>query len=101
MDDQLRNQFVLRHPIGSNLTVAAQLLAHDAHRPHGRLPGADQIAYRLVRHIRPPDCGQQPAAVQDCQTGGIRLVVLLPVAPGYGIIEGATTMQSPRLMRVR
>jgi hypothetical protein len=36
-----------------------QLLAHDAHRPHGRLSGADQIAHRLVRHIWHPDCGQQ------------------------------------------
>jgi hypothetical protein len=28
-----------------------QLLAHDAHRPHGRLPRAYQIAHRLIRHI--------------------------------------------------
>ena len=34
-----------------------------AHRTHGRLPGADQIAHCLVCRIRHPDCGQQSASV--------------------------------------
>jgi hypothetical protein len=34
----------------------------------------------LVRRIRHPDRGRQAAAVRDCQTAGIALVVLLPLA---------------------
>src|ERR1035441_4130090 len=57
-----------------------QLLPGRAHRPHRRQTGADQIAHRLVRRIRHPDRGQQAAAVQDRQTVGIALVILLPLA---------------------
>jgi hypothetical protein len=57
-----------------------QLLARGAHRAHGRLPGADQIAHRLVCRVRHPDCGQQSASVQHRQAGGVAFVVLLPLA---------------------
>jgi len=44
------------------------------------LPGADQIAHRLVCRVRHPDCGQQSASVQHRQAGGVAFVVLLPLA---------------------
>jgi len=47
---------------------------------HRRQTATDQIAHRFVRRIRHPDRGQQAAAVQDRQTVGVALVVLLPVA---------------------
>jgi hypothetical protein len=56
------------------------LLTGRAHRPYRSQTGTDQITHRFVRRIRHPDRGQQAAAVQDRQTSGIALVVLLPVA---------------------
>jgi len=59
---------------------STQLLTDGAHRSDCRQTATDQIAHCFVRSVRHPDRSQQAAAMQDRQTVGIALVVLLPVA---------------------
>ncbi|WCR18734.1 transposase [Paracoccus alcaliphilus] len=72
---------------------ALQVLARLARHPHRRCPRPDQIAHRLMRHIRKQTAVSSP---DRCSFAGItasRRSVFIRSPAFTGISDGATTMQ--------